>query len=250
MGLAPSLLMLALLQPDPASASLDFQVFQSRIQPIFLEKRAGHARCVVCHTRATTPFRLQPLTPGSASWSDEESRRNFEAAGRLVVAGDPVRSRLLTMPLAEEAGGNPFHPGGKHWASQDDPEWRILSSWVAAASMPALDYDSFRARVEPVFLHKREGRARCVVCHTRATTPFRLQVLPAGRASWSEEESRLNFEAAGRLVSPGDPLASRLLLMPLAEEAGGAPFHPGGKHWESQDDPEWQLLANWVRGQR
>ncbi len=35
--------------------------------------------------------------------------------------------------------------------------------------------------------------------------------------------------------------------MPLAEEAGGTPFHPGGKHWESQDDSEWQVLALWVR---
>jgi hypothetical protein len=255
MGLAPSLLVLALLQQGPESAPLDFQVFQTRVQPIFLEKREGHARCVVCHTRATTPFRLQLLTPGNASWNDEESRRNFEAAQRLVVPGDPLRSRLLTMPLAEEAGGAPFHPGGKHWESRDDPEWKALADWVATrsttgAASRGLDFEVYRARVEPLFLHKREGRARCVVCHTRATTPFRLQVLEPGRASWSEDASRLNFEAAGRLVSPGDPLASRLLLMPLAEEKGGTSFHPGGKHWESQDDAEWQSLADWVRGRR
>jgi len=252
MGLAPSLLVLALLQQAPA---LDFEGFRTRVEPIFLKKREGHARCVVCHTRATTPFRLQPLSAGSTSWNDEESRRNFEAARRLVVPGEALRSRLLTMALAEEAGGAPFHPGGKHWESQDDPEWKALADWVAArsttgAASRGLDFEMFRTRVEPIFLQKRVGRARCVVCHTRATTPFRLQVLPHGRASWNEEESRLNFEAAGRLVAPGDPLASRLLLMPLAEGAGGAPFHPGGKHWESQDDPEWQSLADWVRGRR
>jgi hypothetical protein len=253
MGLAPSLLVLALLQQAPRSASLDFEVFRTRVQPIFLEKREGHARCVVCHTRATTPFRLQPLSPGSTSWNDEESRRNFTAAERFVVPGEPLRSRLLTMALAEEAGGAAFHPGGKHWESRDDSEWRTLADWVANGSAaPAagrgLDFEVFRARVEPIFLQKRAGRARCVVCHTRATTPFRLQVLPQGRASWSEEESRLNFEAVGRLVAPGDPLASRLLLMPLAEDGGGTAFHPGGKHWESQDEPEWQSLADWVRG--
>jgi len=250
MGLAPSLLVLALLQQAPPSASLDFEVFRTRVQPLFLEKREGHARCIVCHTRATTPFRLQPLSPGSTSWNDEESRRNFEAAERLVVPGEPLGSRLLTMALAEEAGGAAFHPGGKHWESQDDPEWRTLADWVATSSAKArrLDFEVFRARVEPIFLQKRARRARCVVCHTRATTPFRLQVLPQGRASWSEEESRLNFEAAGRLVAPRDPLGSRLLLMGLAEEAGGTSFHPGGKHWESQDDPEWQTLSDWVRG--
>ena len=254
MGLASSLLVLAFLQPAPA---LDFEVFRTRVQPLFLEKREGHARCIVCHTRATTPFRLQPLSAGSTSWNDEESRRNFEAAERLVVPGEPLRSRLLTMALAEDAGGAPFHPGGKHWESQSDPEWRTLAGWVANGSTPpaaatarGLDFDGFRARVEPIFLQKRAGRARCVVCHTRATTPFRLQVLSPGRASWSEEESRLNFEAAGRLVAPGNPLKSRLLLMPLAEEAGGTPFHPGGKHWDSQDDAEWQSLADWARGRR
>ncbi len=251
MALAPSLLMLALLQGAPPGVAPDFEVFRTRVQPIFLEKRVGHARCIVCHTRATTPFRLQGLSPGSTSWNVEESRRNYEAARRLVVPGDPLRSRLLTMPLSEESGGNSFHPGGKHWESRDDPEWQMLASWVAdAAAIPTLDYETFRTRIEPLFLKKRAGLARCVVCHTRATTPFRLQVLSEGRASWSEGESRLNFEAAGRLVAPGDPGASRLLLMPLAEEAGGASFHPGGKHWDSQDDPEWQSLAEWVRGRR
>jgi len=47
-------------------------------------------------------------------------------------------------------------------------------------------------------------------------------------------------------VLPGVPLKSRLLVMPLAHEAGGTEFHPGGKHWESQADPEWKTLADWV----
>jgi hypothetical protein len=246
-------LLVAILQGTPPPTVLDFEVFRSRVQPIFLKKREGHARCVVCHTRATTPFRLQPLSSGNSSWTNEESRQNFEAAGRLIAPGKPLSSRLLLMPLAEEGGGTPFHPGGKHWESQADPEFRTLASWVESASADAAggpDFETFRARIEPIFLEKRAGHARCVVCHTRATTPFRLQVLPSGRSSWSEEESRLNFEAASRLIQPGDPLGSRLLLMPLAEEGGGTPFHPGGKHWESQGDPEWQSLADWVRGRR
>ena len=99
------------------------------MQPIFLYKRKGLARCYVCHSQGTT-FRLQPLAAGSASWSEEESRRNFDAARRLVIPGNPHASRLLTMPLAAEAGGVPFHPGGKHWTSQDDPEWQVLAAWV------------------------------------------------------------------------------------------------------------------------
>ena len=252
MGQGPALLTLALLQGAPPPPDLDFGTFRDRIQPIFLKKRDGHARCVVCHTRATTPFRLQPLAKGSDTWTEEEMRQNFEAAGRLVAPGKPLSSRLLLMPLAEDAGGTAFHPGGKHWESQADPEWRTLASWVESASAApgSPDFETFRTRIEPIFLKKRDGHARCVVCHTRATTPFRLEVLPSGRSSWSEEESRLNFQAASRLIDPGNPLGSRLLLMPLAEEGGGTPFHPGGKHWESQDDAEWQSLADWVRGRR
>ena len=47
---------------------------------------------------------------------------------------------------------------------------------------------------------------------------------------------------------PGEPLKSLLLINPLAEEAGGSHWHGGGKHWQSQNDPEWQTLAAWVRG--
>ena len=53
-----------------------------------------------------------------------------------------------------------------------------------------------------------------------------------------------------KFVRPGNPKESRLLVMPLAHEAGGTEFHPGGKHWESQNDPEWKALADWVNGTR
>jgi len=114
------------------AADLDFEVFKTRVQPVFLQKRKGLARCYACHSQGT-PFRLQPLSPGSSSWTDEESRRNFEATQRLVVPGNPQASRLLTMPLAAEAGGVAFHPGGKHWTSQNDPEWQALAAWVRGA---------------------------------------------------------------------------------------------------------------------
>jgi hypothetical protein len=114
------------------AADLDFEVFKTSVQPVFLQKRKGLARCYVCHSQGTS-FRLQPLAPGSSSWTDEESRRNFEAVQRLVVPGNPQASRLLTMPLAAEVGGVAFHPGGKHWTSQDDPEWQALAAWVRGA---------------------------------------------------------------------------------------------------------------------
>jgi hypothetical protein len=131
-----SIVLLLWLTPAPqpaaqpaAPAALDFEAFKARVQPIFLHKRKGLARCYVCHSQGT-PFRLQPLSPGSASWTDDESRKNFEAARRLVNAANPDATLLLRMPLAAEAGGIAFHPGGKHWTSKDDPEWRAIAAWV------------------------------------------------------------------------------------------------------------------------
>lgn len=126
----------------------------------------------------------------------------------------------------------------------------VAAAQQGAATPTPLDYSFFKNSVQPIFTAKRPGLVRCVQCHTHSTgSRLLLQPFAAGAASWDEEQSRRNFEVVTRLVSPGKPTASRLLLHPLARPAGGDPFHAGGKHWDSQDAPEWQILAAWVRGQ-
>ena len=125
-----------------------------------------------------------------------------------------------------------------------------LSTTPLLAQQPAppmLDFDYFRARVQPVFTTKRDGNARCVTCHS-IRDQMHLQPLDEGSATWNEADARLNFTIASAYVVPGNPDASRLLLHPLTETAGGDGHHDGGKHWTSKDDPEWQTLAAWVRG--
>jgi YVTN family beta-propeller protein len=126
----------------------------------------------------------------------------------------------------------------------------LLGAPVAqqGSSAPVLDYDYYKARVEPLFLEKRPGHARCVTCHAGSTT-LRLQRLATGASAWTEEQSRQNFEALKPLVVPGSPGASRLLRHPLARGAGGDVFHGGGQHWTTKGDPEWQVLAGWVNGE-
>jgi hypothetical protein len=159
----------------------------------------------------------------------------------------------LMHPLAKQAGGDPFHAGGKHWQSQNDPEWQTLASWVktgTATTAGGLDFEYYRTRVEPTFLKERgpnEGAGMCVNCHARIATRMRLQPLAAGATAWTVEQSRQNFETVSRLVTPGDPLKSPLLLHPLAPAAGGDQQHTGGKFWTTQDNPEWQSIAAWVR---
>jgi hypothetical protein len=123
----------ACLQAAPAFAAdqiLDYEFFKTRVEPIFLKKRPEHVRCYVCHSEDNRVFRLEKLSDGSKFWTEEQSRRNFEVVSHLVVPGDPANSRLLLQPLAPEAGGNPYHSGGRQFATKNDPDWKVLALWV------------------------------------------------------------------------------------------------------------------------
>jgi hypothetical protein len=127
--MAAWILFIVLLQaaraPTPPS-TLDYASFKTNVLPFLAD------RCATCHSRSTA-FRLEPLPPGRRAYTEEEARRNFAAAARMVLPGVPLSSPLLTMPLAHEAGGTEMHTGGKYWTSQDDPEWKALASWVKNA---------------------------------------------------------------------------------------------------------------------
>ncbi len=125
----------------------------------------------------------------------------------------------------------------------------VLQTSIAGAQAQSLDYEYFKTSVEPIFLKKRPGHARCYVCHAdRSNNAFRLEKLSPGSKFWSEEQSRRNFEMASRLAVPGKPEASLLLLHPLAPEAGGSAYHSGGRQFETRNDAEWKTIARWVSG--
>ncbi len=135
------------------------------------------------------------------------------------------------------------------------------SSFFAQTSTSALQQDGgaiahqrtpnfkvFEKEIEPIFLKERPGHARCYGCHTLPGRVFHLQPLPAGSDQWTEEKSQQNFESVLRVVDLQNPASSRLLLHPLAPEAGGDAFHSGGRQFESQNDPDWRTIARWIRG--
>lgn len=130
-----------------------------------------------------------------------------------------------------------------------------FSAQAPSASRPSLDYEFFKTRVEPIFLEKRwPDHARCYICHEvsrHGGGPLTLERLSPGANFWTEEQSRANFQVVSKLVVPGNPLSSLLLLMPLSPEAGGlADTHQGGRQFRTQDDPDWKNMAAWVRGQK
>jgi len=117
----------------PGASPLDFEYFKEKVQPIFLKKMPGHARCVVCHATGTP--RLQALAEGATTWTEEQSRQNFNAWQRVVVPGNPMGSRLLLHPLSKDAGGDHFHGGGKHWESQNNPDFQVIAAWIKGATL-------------------------------------------------------------------------------------------------------------------
>jgi hypothetical protein len=116
-----------------ASASLNYEFFKNKVEPVFLTKRPGHARCVLCHTVNNAPFHLVPLSPGSTTWNEEQSRRNFELVQRVAAPGI-AESPLVKHPLAKAAGGDNHHGGGDQFTSQQDPDWQTLKAFVSGAT--------------------------------------------------------------------------------------------------------------------
>lgn len=126
------LLTMALATHEAIGQTLDYEVYKKSVEPIFIKKRVGHARCVACHSASNNAFRLQPLAEGS-TWTEEQSRRNFESVSKLVNASNPQASKLLMHPLAHEAGGDEFHSGGRQFLSKDDPDWKAIAGWTGVA---------------------------------------------------------------------------------------------------------------------
>ena len=123
----------AMPAPQPAAgatATLDYEYFNAQVQPVFLAKRTGYTRCVVCHADEGAAGFLQPLSAGATTWNEEQSRKNFQSVSRLVVPGQPMKSRLLTHPLEPAAGGDEFHNGGRQFKTQDDPQFQAIAAWV------------------------------------------------------------------------------------------------------------------------
>ena len=248
-------------QAGGAPRAEDVASFRAQIEPHFLRPRGGnspgYAACVMCHTWQVRPVRFGLETPASdAGWSEAQSRTNFEMITQLINTADPENSRLLRKPLAPQAGGV-GHTGGTFWTSTEDPEYQQMLAWIkslpreryAQKAQPELDFAFFRACVQPVFRNPREGQIRCSNCHGGGQMGF-APVPGEGRSEWNDEEAKRAFQVVSRLIIPGSPDSSRFLHKPLHPDGGGSYAHNGVRRWSNKKDPEWQMLASWVRGER
>lgn len=241
-------------------SAADIESYRNTVERVFMTDRGGTvggmAACVMCHTWQTRPMRFSLETPATeAGWTVEQSRKNFDIVTKLVNTQEPEASRLLLKPLATQAGGF-SHTGGTYWKSREDPEYQTLLKWIRSlpagryvpAAEPAVDFTFFRSCVQRVFATPREGHIACSNCHAGGLVGFAPP--PQNGKTWSDEEARRAFQSISRVIIPGNPEQSRFLLKPLHPDGGGTYTHNGPRRWQSQSDPEWQMLAGWVRGER
>jgi hypothetical protein len=241
-------------------ASFDF--YRESVEPIFARPRGydrgGDAACVSCHVWQTSlRFALEPMTetPDGWAWTPGQSTVNYQVVTQLVNASDPPSSRLLRKPLAGSAGGD-GHTGGTYWDSTDDAEYRAVLEWIemlppalyTPPPEPELDFEFYRTCVQQMYRNPRYGQLSCQECHAGGFTGFAPRA--ANGTAWTEAEARRGFEAIQRLILPGNPVQSRWLLKPLHPDGGGTYTHNGVRRWQSRDDPEWLMMASWVRGER
>ena len=72
-------------QPPAAAskAALDYEYFKTQVQPVFLVKRAGYTRCVVCHVGGGEPgfcSRSPPAPPAGTRSSHARTSRQSRAS--------------------------------------------------------------------------------------------------------------------------------------------------------------------------
>ena len=131
-------------RPPPA---LDEPYFRCKVQPVLAKSCAMFA----CHGDGRRFFRVfarNRLRLGGVEKDrngllrPEERSANLAAARAMVDPDAPARSLLLLKPLESSAGGE-FHRGatlygaGNVFPSRDDPDFKVLDSWVHGATEDA-----------------------------------------------------------------------------------------------------------------
>lgn len=123
---------------------------------------------------------------------------------------------------------------------------------ISMADVP-FDFNYFTAFVQPLFVKKYGGTA-CIDCHTpesNSSGKFRI-LAPGPGGRYTLEQSRINFISVLAVIDRRKPLESKLLLKPLNPTTREGDIrgvhHDGGVFWQNQYDPDFEMVADWLKG--
>ena len=170
-----------------AAVAVDFDYYRQNIEPMFARPRGypnagGSPACVMCHSWQTgLRFALADMTetPDGWTWTAGQSQANYDVVTKLVNASNPASSRLLTKPLAQQAGGE-GHSGGSYWESTSDPEYQVVLQWIEMLPAeyftpppePEIDFEFYRTCVQDMIQSPKYGQLSCSVCHAGGSIGF------------------------------------------------------------------------------
>ncbi len=230
--------------PEP-TVVLDRTFFDRRIAPILAEN------CATCHANPRKRLGRHFLLPAPGRRvRDRHLAKNLETIRRYIVPGDPSRSTWLLKALGPRQGGVE-HGGGQRIAINSAEYGAMVDFINGAAIAPepftppapvegAPDFRFFVAKVAPVLAED------CASCHGgRGKGRHKLVVAEDGEAL-DLRDHVANFETILKLVTPGNPDKSRLLLKPLAVEDGGL-AHKGGDRFR-RGDGRHAIFEAFIRG--
>jgi hypothetical protein len=100
-----------------------------------------------------------------------------------------------------------------------------------------LDYNVFAAEIDTILTVHGCDNLSCHGGGIRGT----FELSPAG-----DKDPGMDFVQAGYQVNAGDPAASRLLMKPLDEAAGGSAHTAQSGGWTSTSDPDYQAILAWI----
>jgi hypothetical protein len=204
-----------------------------------------------------------PKAVSDALLDDELSVRN--AAADLLIrfyTQGPLSLRTQAKPLLA-AALNIQDPNVRKLAAQalgvpvppPPPAPRLASltgEKISMADVP-FDFNYFTAFIQPLFVKNYNGQA-CIDCHTPSSADagkFRI-LAPDANGRYTLQQSEVNFVSLLAVINRKDPMQSRLLLEPLnpttREGAVRGLHHDGGVFWQNQYDPDFQLMAAWLKG--
>jgi len=100
-----------------------------------------------------------------------------------------------------------------------------------------LDYDVFAADIDTILTAHGCDNLSCHGGGIRGT----FELSPAG-----DKNVGMDFVQAGYQVNADDPAASRLLMKPLDEAAGGTAHTAQNGGWSSTSDSDYRAILAWI----
>lgn len=199
--------------------------------------------------KITTPEQLR-----QARTSCTEPRKNGKHPFRPIdPSNHPLASAMVRAPLAEMYSAS-IHP--EIFSAPGDPDFQTLLKWVgaeiAARAEPPDKLGSeverfFAAEVTPIL-----NRKSCFGCHAqRAFNDLKLDPgIAILKDRFTPGMHRSNRQAmlgvVTRLVHlSGDVEQSKQILKNIPIDQGGI-VHKGGNHFFDKDDPDYEVLVQWL----